>query len=233
MRPRHSTAPGAARPLRGRPAPLVDLLAILFLVGPADARPAHGHAPRPRAGPAVGLPAEPGPDRSWPWRLYDQTQGRLPQMDSARALRPGEDPTGRPDPCGSSWKPSAWPISAVSTAEGPIPAFERTGARRNVPVPGFICPSDPHATAGSFLRPRSATGGRPEASHLGQDGVFAPGRADEPDRHRARQGHELHRGVLGTTRGRQRGGKDPSARLCRGQGTAPGRRLYARSGCGD
>jgi prepilin-type processing-associated H-X9-DG protein len=50
---------------------------------------------------------------------------------------------------------------------GPVPA--------EMPVPGFVCASDPNATAGRFRAPisyRGVTG----SDHLGRDGLFAPNR---------------------------------------------------------
>jgi hypothetical protein len=69
--------------------------------------------------------------------------------------------SGLPDFLGLS--PAAHPPRPA----GPVPG--------EVPVPGFVCASDPRATASPFRAPisyRGTTGG----DHLGRDGVFAPGR---------------------------------------------------------
>jgi prepilin-type processing-associated H-X9-DG protein len=88
--------------------------------------------------------------------LYDQSQGFLPQVAPLRA-EPAEQ--------GDS------PLKALLVRLG-LPDLDSPGERR---VPGFLCPSDPHAMAGSFPAPvsyRACTGGNAD----GQGGAFAPGR---------------------------------------------------------
>jgi hypothetical protein len=105
--------------------------------------------------------------------LYDQTQRGLPV-------------TGRPAPADSAGLDrDSGPLKVLLetlglenfqglTPQQPAPA---AGGRvpAESPVPGFVCASDPHATAGLFRAPvnyRAATGG----DALGTTGVFAPGR---------------------------------------------------------
>ena len=105
--------------------------------------------------------------------LYDQTQHHLPTIESPEPLvdlgandRPGPlkillQTLGQADFLG---------LAASSPAPkptGPVPA--------EIPVPGFICSSDPNATAGLFRAPisyRANTGSDPQ----GRNGVFVPGR---------------------------------------------------------
>ncbi|HWT79772.1 MAG TPA: DUF1559 domain-containing protein, partial [Candidatus Methylomirabilis sp.] len=105
--------------------------------------------------------------------LYDQTQRQLPTIDRPERI----DDTGLESGPGPlkillqtlrqadflGLAPNATPPHPT----GPVPG--------EVLVPGFICSSDPNATAGLFQAPisyRGNTGG----DHLGRNGVFAPGR---------------------------------------------------------
>ncbi|HMF36828.1 MAG TPA: DUF1559 domain-containing protein [Isosphaeraceae bacterium] len=105
--------------------------------------------------------------------LYDQTQRQLPTIhrperidDSGLESGPGPlkillQTLRQADFLGLA--PNATPPHPT----GPVPG--------EVPVPGFICSSDPNATAGLFDAPisyRGNTGG----DYLGRNGVFAPGR---------------------------------------------------------
>jgi prepilin-type processing-associated H-X9-DG protein len=88
--------------------------------------------------------------------LYDQSQRFLPQVPPLR-----EELAEQRDS----------PLKALLVQLG-LPDLNNHGERR---VPGFLCPSDPHAMAGSFPAPvsyRACTG----ASADGQGGAFAPGR---------------------------------------------------------
>src|SRR5271166_1593218 len=93
--------------------------------------------------------------------LYDQAQHQLPTIDRPGPLMILRQTLGQADFLGLS------PISTPPHPTGPDPG--------EVPVPGFICASDPNATAGLLQAPisyRGNTGG----DHLGRNGVFAPGR---------------------------------------------------------
>jgi type II secretory pathway pseudopilin PulG len=105
--------------------------------------------------------------------LYDQLERSLPVIE----------PPGTVDPPGVSAPPGPLKIlletldlsdfltlapgAPVPGASGPVPG--------EIPVPGFVCASDPNATAGVFRAPisyRATTGD----DFAGTNGVFAPGR---------------------------------------------------------
>jgi prepilin-type processing-associated H-X9-DG protein len=113
--------------------------------------------------------------------LFDQNQRSLPQVPplplGAAPAEQGDSPLkallaelGLPDltelePASSK---APRPKRSNSSHAKPEPESERR-------VPSFICPSDPHATAGLFPAPvsyRACTGDTPD----GQGGAFAPGR---------------------------------------------------------
>ena len=105
--------------------------------------------------------------------LYDQTQHQLPTIDRPGPIDDSER-DGSPGPLkillqtlGQADFLGLAPNATPPHPTGPVPG--------EVPVPGFICSSDPNATAGLFQAPisyRGNTGG----DHLGRNGVFAPGR---------------------------------------------------------
>jgi hypothetical protein len=107
--------------------------------------------------------------------MYDQTQHQLPTIGrpglivdsryekavSAGPLKTLLETLGQADFRGLS------PNSPLPEPTGPVPG--------EIPVPGFICSSDPIATAALFRAPisyRGSTGG----DQRGHDGVFAPRR---------------------------------------------------------
>jgi hypothetical protein len=109
--------------------------------------------------------------------LYDQNQRSLPQVPplGAAPAEQGDSPLeallaelGLPD------------LTELEPASSKTPRPKRSNSSHAEPeperrVPGFICPSDPHATAGHFPAPvsyRACTGDTPD----GQGGAFAPGR---------------------------------------------------------
>ena len=107
--------------------------------------------------------------------LYDQTQHQLPTIDRPEPIDDsGNEQAGSPGPLkilletlGQADFLGLAPNASPPHPTGPVPG--------EIPVPGFICSSDPNATAGLFRAPvsyRGDTGG----DHLGRDGVFAPGR---------------------------------------------------------
>ncbi|MGA2704942.1 MAG: DUF1559 domain-containing protein [Isosphaeraceae bacterium] len=105
--------------------------------------------------------------------LYDQTQRQLPTIDRPEpmddsGLESGPGPLkillqtlGQADFLGLA------PNSTPPHPTGPVPG--------EVTVPGFICSSDPNATANLFNAPISYRGNTGD-DHLGSNGVFAPGR---------------------------------------------------------
>jgi len=109
--------------------------------------------------------------------LYDQTQHQLPTIDKPEPVDdagqgggPGPlkillQTSGRADFLGLA------PNSPPPPPTGPVPG--------EVAVPGFVCSSDPNATAGLFRAPISYRGSTGD-DHLGRNGVFAPGRRISP-----------------------------------------------------
>lgn len=104
--------------------------------------------------------------------LYDQLQGALPTVGP---LKPADAETSEPGPgplrtlletLGVADFQGLQP-GGTPPAKGPIPG--------EIPVPGFVCSSDPNATSGRFAAPisyRAVTG----SDRRGNDGPFAPGR---------------------------------------------------------
>jgi hypothetical protein len=106
--------------------------------------------------------------------LYDEMARSLPAVHrpAAEDLSGGIGPTGPLrtllETLGLSDFTTLMPGEPVSRATGPVPG--------EIPVPGFVCASDPNATAGIFRAPisyRATTGDDAD----GSNGVFAPGRA--------------------------------------------------------
>jgi len=105
--------------------------------------------------------------------LYDQTQRSLPTIDrlepidsSVLEANPGPlkillETFGQADFLGLA------PNAPLPRPSGPVPG--------EVAVPGFICSSDPNASALLFPAPVSYRGNT-GSDHLGWNGVFAPGR---------------------------------------------------------
>jgi len=105
--------------------------------------------------------------------LYDQTQHQLPTIDRPEPIDDSER-DGSPGPLKILLQTlrQADFLGLAPNATPPHPTGPVPG---EVLVPGFICSSDPNATAGLFQAPisyRGNTGG----DHLGRSGVFAPGR---------------------------------------------------------
>ncbi|MFO0954052.1 MAG: DUF1559 domain-containing protein [Isosphaeraceae bacterium] len=105
--------------------------------------------------------------------LYDQLQrslptvGRLAPVDEKRADLPPGPLRALLETLGLQDFMDLSPNAPAPRATGPVPG--------EVPVPGFVCASDPGATAGRFPAPisyRAATG----SDEHGDDGAFAPGR---------------------------------------------------------
>jgi hypothetical protein len=106
--------------------------------------------------------------------LYDQMHSHLPR--TAAPIPPGVKPANGP----------AGPLKTLLQAldipdfrdlrDPKTPPKPQTGlVPGEMPVPGFFCASDPHATAGGLSAPvsyRAATG----ESQRGANGAFAPGR---------------------------------------------------------
>ena len=105
--------------------------------------------------------------------LYDQLQGRLPTTGHPAAIdTPGRDQD--PGPLKTLLETFGLESFQALAPKAPPPSSSGR-APGEVPVPGFICSSDPHATAGLFRAPisyRATTGG----DHMGKNGVFAPSR---------------------------------------------------------
>jgi prepilin-type processing-associated H-X9-DG protein len=106
--------------------------------------------------------------------LYDGTQQHLPMM-MAIASTLERSPAKSPSPLLTLLEALQLPDfteledskSPPAAGGGPVPG--------EIPVPGFVCPSDPNATAGNFPAPisyRATTGD----SSSGDNGAFAPGR---------------------------------------------------------
>jgi prepilin-type processing-associated H-X9-DG protein len=105
--------------------------------------------------------------------LYDQTQRQLPTIDRPEPMDDSRLESG-PGPLkillqtlGQADFLGLAPNSTPPHPTGPVPG--------EVTVPGFICSSDPNATANLFNAPISYRGNTGD-DHLGSNGVFAPGR---------------------------------------------------------
>jgi type II secretory pathway pseudopilin PulG len=142
---------------------LVGLLALVLLMAMPRGREAARLSACQRSLAQIGMALA----------LYDQAQRCFPTIG---APVPVDEPTDQapPGPLKMMLEAFGLPdflgLSAASPPPkpaGPVPA--------EVPVPGFVCASDPRATASPFRAPisyRATTGG----DYLGRDGVFAPGR---------------------------------------------------------
>jgi prepilin-type processing-associated H-X9-DG protein len=105
--------------------------------------------------------------------LYDQTQGCLPTIGEPATIEPRAT-SGSSGPLrilletfGQTDFATLAPGQSLPQAAGPTPG--------EIPVPGFICKSDPNAASGLFHAPvsyRGTTGDDPR----GTNGAFAPGR---------------------------------------------------------
>jgi hypothetical protein len=175
MRPRTGAPARRDRPTKHLRQPggytAVDVLVVLFLVGLFGmvllmAMPRGREAARlsgcQRSLSQIGMALA----------LYDQAQLCFPTVGALAPIgveaakeAPGPlkvmlETLGLPDFMGLS-------AGSPPSPGGPVPG--------EIPVPGFVCSSDPRATAGLFRAPisyRATTGG----DELGRDGVFAPGR---------------------------------------------------------
>jgi hypothetical protein len=160
------------RGARRRGLTLVDLLAIVFLMGLLVLFLLMA-VPRGREQARLAACQKNLSQIGMALALYDQTQHRLPTTPPPEPIRPDEVP-GTTGPLrilletfGLSDFRDLAAGGALPEPAGPVP-----GA---VPVPGFVCPSDPEATSGSFHAPvsyRACTG----SDQFGSDGAFAPGR---------------------------------------------------------
>jgi len=106
--------------------------------------------------------------------LYDEMNQKLPTVSALAGL---DEPiaTSAPGPLRTLLDALQLPdLTELKDARTPPEA--RPGlVPGEAPVPGFVCPSDPNATAGLFTAPisyRATTGAGPS----GNDGAFAPGR---------------------------------------------------------
>jgi Protein of unknown function (DUF1559) len=107
--------------------------------------------------------------------LYDQMHGHLPEL--APPIPPEVKPaSGPPGPLKILLESLDLPDLTELHDTKTLPMRRAGRAPAEVPVPGFVCGSDPSALAGRLPAPvsyRATTGDRPE----GDNGVFAPGRS--------------------------------------------------------
>jgi prepilin-type processing-associated H-X9-DG protein len=106
--------------------------------------------------------------------LYDQHCGRLPVIEG---LAPLDDfTTARPaGPLRTLLQELQLPDLAALKPGEPAPPQQPGQVPHEIPLIGFVCQSDPHATAGIFRAPvnyRACTGDAPD----GGNGAFAPGK---------------------------------------------------------
>ena len=185
------------------------LLFLLLMLPQGGNRPACSAARRTWARSAVAL------------AIYDQNHRQLPDRYAAlRRRRPGT--TRWPGPLRTLLETLQLPdLTELQDPESPRrPRPGRFRARSR--VPGFVCSSDPNATAGWFAAPisyRATTGDTP----AGDDGPFAIGRVLRLQDVEAADGLSYTAAFLGTARGRQstepRGDRQLSGR------SRPARRL--------
>jgi len=107
--------------------------------------------------------------------LYDQVQQELPTVGDLAEV---DEPSATPSPGPLRTLLHTLQLPDLTELKDPrTPPQARPGlVPGEMPVAGFICPSDRNATAGRFAAPisyRAATGSGP----TGDDGAFAPGRA--------------------------------------------------------
>jgi hypothetical protein len=105
--------------------------------------------------------------------LYDQMRGHLPETGTTP---PGMPPIKGPDGPLKTLLASLDLPDLTELRDGKTPPKGRTGhVTAEVPVPGFICASDPNALSGRLQAPvnyRASTGD----TYRGDNGAFAPGR---------------------------------------------------------
>ena len=102
--------------------------------------------------------------------LYEGRQGRLPTTPELEVA-----PEAGPSPLKSLLETLALPDLTQLRKDGPAPDARAGSVRGERPVPGFVCFSDPNASAGRFPAPvsyRACAGDQP----AGVNGAFAPGR---------------------------------------------------------
>ncbi len=155
---------------RSRGLTAIDVLVVLFLVG-VVAVAVLMSVPRGRERARLTYCQKNLAQIGLALAVYDQMERSLPGVGTPAA---GDALGGSAGPLrtlletlGQSDFTGLMPGEAPPRATGPIPG--------EVPVPGFVCASDPNATAGAFRAPvsyRATTG----AAAAGSDGVFAPGR---------------------------------------------------------
>jgi Protein of unknown function (DUF1559) len=105
--------------------------------------------------------------------LYDQTQHSLPTVSTLAAIE-SPDQGGSPGPLRILLETFGLSDFSGLSAGAPIP--KHTGpVPGDIPVAGFICASDPNATAGLFRAPVSYRGTTGD-DFRGRSGIFAPGR---------------------------------------------------------
>jgi prepilin-type processing-associated H-X9-DG protein len=107
--------------------------------------------------------------------LYDQSQQRLPTIAAPASIDPPSS-AGSPGPLKLLLETLGWSdLRGLGAAPGTLPPREGR-VRGEVPIPGFVCGSDPNALAGLFPAPINyrATTGDGSRSH---NGPFAPGRS--------------------------------------------------------
>jgi hypothetical protein len=157
---------------RSRGLTAIDVLVVLFLVG-VVAMIVLMSVPRGRERARLTYCQKNLAQIGLALALYDQMERSLPAIGppaSADAAGDGASPGPLRtllETLGLSDFMGLRPGEPTTRSTGPVPG--------EVPVPGFVCASDPNATAGVFRAPvsyRATTG----ADQTGSDGVFAPGR---------------------------------------------------------
>jgi Protein of unknown function (DUF1559) len=106
--------------------------------------------------------------------LYEQSHQQLPSVAALGGLEGSQVPTG-PSPLRILLETLELPDLMGITDPRNAPAPSPGEVPGEMPVPGFVCASDPYATAGLFGAPisyRAVTGDSP----AGENGIFAPGR---------------------------------------------------------
>jgi Protein of unknown function (DUF1559) len=108
--------------------------------------------------------------------LYDQNYGSLPRVTELAPLDPSGTNGARP-PSPLRTLLDTFQLPDLTEVRDPktVPPPRPGQVPGEMPVPGFVCPSDPNASGGSFAAPisyRAVTGDSPWA----ENGAFAPGR---------------------------------------------------------
>jgi Protein of unknown function (DUF1559) len=108
--------------------------------------------------------------------LYDQNYRSLPTVTELAPFDPaGLKEARSPSPLRTLLETFQLPDLTEVRDPKTVPGARPGQLPGEMPVPGFVCPSDPHATGGLFAAPisyRAVTGDAP----TGQNGAFAPGR---------------------------------------------------------